>query len=363
MLSPKEKYKYDRQIKLKGLGVDGQEKLKSASVLVIGAGGLGCPVLMYLAGAGVGKIGVVDSDSINETNLHRQILYSVSDIGNNKAFAARDHLSKLNPEIELIAFPKMLDNNLALEIFNQYDIIVDATDNFSTRYLINDVCLLFQKPFVFASLFKTEGQLAVFNYKNGPSYRCLYPSPPVSSESCEDVGVNGILCGIIGTKQANEVFKMISGLGDVMSGKVEIYDSLTNQSTLLKVEPANEVFRLTAEEIMKFDYKFFCGEHENRFALSLDEFRKIILTNKIQIIDIRQDWEEPKIQLESTFEIPLQHLENVDKKLNPEIKTVVVCKYGNRSKIGAEFLRKQKHFSDVSYLEGGLMDWLGEENF
>ncbi|MBK9191834.1 MAG: HesA/MoeB/ThiF family protein [Crocinitomicaceae bacterium] len=337
MLSPKEKYRYDRQIKLNGIGLEGQEKIKNSSVLVIGAGGLGCPVLMYLAGAGVGKIGIVDADTINETNLHRQVLFSVSDIGNNKAFAARDLLTKKNPEIEITAYPKMLDNKLALELFPEYTIIVDATDNFSTRYLINDVCILNNKPFVFASLFKTEGQLSVFNYKNGPTYRCLFPSPPVSSESCEDVGVNGILCGIIGTKQANEVLKMISGLGDVMSGKLEIYDSMTNHSTLINISSGSELFRLTEEEIINFDYQFFCGEHENRFALSLDELKKIILTDKFQIVDIRQDWEEPKLQLESKFEIPLQQLENADKKLDPEIKTIVVCKYGNRSKIGAEF--------------------------
>lgn len=363
MLSSKEKYRYDRQIKLHGLGLDGQEKLKNASVLVIGAGGLGCPVLMYLAGAGVGKIGIADADTINETNLHRQVLFSVSDIGNNKAFAAKDRLSKLNPEITFETFPKMLDNKLALEIFQEYEIIVDATDNFSARYLINDVCVFYNKPFIFASLFKTEGQLSVFNYKNGPTYRCLFPSPPISSESCEDVGVNGILCGIIGTKQANEVLKMITGMGEVMSGKLEIYDSLTNHSTLVLIDSGTSVFRMSDEEILAFDYRYFCGEHEDRFSLSLDEFKKIILSDQIQILDIRQDWEEPKIQLKSKFEIPLQNLEMADQKLNPEIKTVVVCKYGNRSKIGAEFLRKQKKFNDVSFLKGGLLEWLGQDNF
>ena len=237
-----EKNRYSRHILLDKIGLEGQEKLKGAKVLVIGAGGLGCPVLQYLTAAGVGTIGIIDFDIVDETNLQRQILFTVNDVGVNKAEAAENRLRQLNPYVRFNIYPERLTTKNALNLFSEYDIIVDGTDNFSTRYLVNDACVITGKPLVYGAIYKFEGQVAVFNFNGGPSYRCLFPEPPKSGSvpNCSEVGVIGVLPGLIGTQQANEVIKLILEIGEPLSGKLLTYNSLDNSFFTLKVNRSEE---------------------------------------------------------------------------------------------------------------------------
>src|SRR5690606_19253182 len=214
--------RYSRHIILSEIGQAGQDKLLSAKVLVIGAGGLGCPVLQYLAAAGIGTLGIIDFDVVEISNLQRQVLFGTSSLGKNKAEAAKKHLEDLNPEISIMAYAEKLTYQNALELFKNYDIIVDGSDNFETRYLVNDACIITNKPLVFGAIYKFEGQVSVFNYQNGPSYRCLFPNPPQKDTvpNCSEIGVLGVLPGIIGSMQANEVLKIILGIGSTLSGKL-----------------------------------------------------------------------------------------------------------------------------------------------
>ncbi len=218
--------KYDRQIKLTEVGLEGQEKLHNAKVLVVGVGGLGCPAAMYLAGAGVGKMGLMDHDKVDMSNLHRQVLFQESDVGKPKAAVAKERLEKQNSEVqfEVYEYPLTIEN--AKNIIQQYDVVLDGTDNFETKYLINDACLLADKPWVFASIYKNEGQLSVFNYQNGPTYRCVFPKSTRQNISCEATGVLGVLPGILGTLQAAEVLKIILGVGAVLSGKLKLINMM-----------------------------------------------------------------------------------------------------------------------------------------
>ncbi|MFH1005658.1 MAG: HesA/MoeB/ThiF family protein [Bacteroidota bacterium] len=228
MLSKEEINRYSRHIILPEIGIEGQEKLKQAKVLVVGAGGLGCPVLLYLCASGVGTIGIMDFDVVEEINLQRQILFTQDDIGKSKAVMAGERLSKMNSNCKLQIVNCKLTKENAAEIISQYDFVVDGTDNFLAKYLLNDVCVILKKPLVFGSVYKFEGQVSVFNYHNGPTYRCLFPDPPpTASFNCSDVGIMGILPGIIGTLQANEAIKIITGVGDVLSGKLIVFDALS----------------------------------------------------------------------------------------------------------------------------------------
>lgn len=360
MLSEKEKYRYDRQIRLSSFGLKSQELLRNSSVIVIGAGGLGSPILLYLAGAGVGKLGIVDFDTINETNLPRQILFSTADIGNNKALAATEKIRKQNPFVEATAYPEKLDAALALDLFSQYDLIIDATDNFSTRYLINDVCLLFNKPFVFGSVYKTEGQLGVFNYLDGPTYRCLYPEPPTQVPSCEEVGIIGAVCGIIGARQANEAIKILTGTGTVQSGKIEFYNSLTGQSQSFSIQRNPSLKRLSADEIRLFNYPLYCGEDESKFHIAPEEMMQLMTEKSVQILDIRQEWEDPVISYEDLVRIPIQEIEKAANTLSRDKRIVVVCQYGTRSNMAVEYLRLKHNFNNIAQLKGGLVKLFGE---
>jgi molybdopterin/thiamine biosynthesis adenylyltransferase len=238
MLNEQENKRYSRHLLLSDIGVSGQEKLKSGKVLVVGAGGLGCPVLQYLTAAGVGNIGVIDFDAVDLSNLQRQILYSTNDVGTNKALAAKNRLESLNPLIEITAYPYQLTNKNALELFAKYDLIVDGSDNFSTRYLVNDACILTGKTLVYGAIYKFEGQVTVFNYQDGPSYRCLFPEAPQqgSVPNCSEVGVLGVIPGIIGVYQANEALKIILGIGTVLSGKLLVIDALNNSQLELNIQ-------------------------------------------------------------------------------------------------------------------------------
>jgi len=221
--------RYNRQIILPEVGVFGQQKLQQAKVLIIGAGGLGVAVLPYLVAAGIGEIGIIDDDSIEITNLQRQVIYKNSSIGKSKVQEAAAMALSLNPSVKMNAIPEKLDSKNALSLFEQYDIIVDATDNLDTKYLINDACCVTNKPFVYGSVYKFEGQVSVFNYENGPTYRCLFPEKPDDYKNCNDLGIMGISVGIIGMFQANEVLKMVLGIGELLPGKLLVYNMLNNE--------------------------------------------------------------------------------------------------------------------------------------
>ncbi|TLU99436.1 HesA/MoeB/ThiF family protein [Dyadobacter luticola] len=233
MLEKQERKRYSRQILLPEMGLSGQEKLKAAKVLVVGAGGLGCPVLQYLAAAGVGAIGIVDDDLVDITNLHRQILYTSGDIGQNKALTAAEKLSALNPFVKITPYPVRLSEENAETILKNYDLIIDGSDNFITRYLVNDFCIKLGKPFVFGSILRFEGQVSVFNFQNGPTYRCLFPDFS-EEDNCAEAGVIGILPGMIGTYMANEAIKVITGIGEPLSGKLLVINALTNTTSIFQ---------------------------------------------------------------------------------------------------------------------------------
>lgn len=363
MLTDNERHRYSRHLLLDKVGINGQEKLKQAKVLVIGAGGLGCPVLMYLTAAGVGTIGVIDFDTVDETNLQRQVLFNVNDIGKNKALAAKEKLIAQNPYINLIAYSEELTNQNALELFAKYDIIVDGTDNFSTRYLVNDACVINNKPLVYGAIFKFEGHVTVFNLNDGPTYRCLFPSPPTpgSVPSCSDVGVLGVLPGIIGMQQANEVLKIILGIGNVLSEKMLVYNALSAESMIVKLSKNEaEIAKTKKIDVACFNYDFFCGiTQKNKLTMkeiSINDLPHFLEEKEIQILDVRMPWEQPKLADERVINIPLQEIPQNIGAIDKNIKTLVLCQHGVRSVRCIEFLENEG-FNQLINLKEGLSEW------
>jgi len=353
--------RYSRHILLNEIGKEGQERLSKAKVLVVGAGGLGCPVLQYLAAAGVGTLGVIDDDIVETSNLQRQILFGESVLGKNKAIAAKERLMDLNTEINIIAYPKRLTPLNALILFNDYDIIVDGTDNFASRYLINDASLISGKPLVYGSIYKFEGQVSVFNYHGGASYRCLFPLPPKSGEvpNCSEIGVLGVLPGIIGTMQANEVLKLILRLGEVLSGKLLIYNALSARVTTLNFHKSEEetekVWR--TKDSFKNNYPDFCCETTSNEILAEEAFHK----NNVQFIDIREKYEQPTISLENYIQIPLSEFENRLKEIDNTKQNFIFCQSGIRSKRAVTLL-KANGINNCYSVKGGVMAILEYKN-
>lgn len=347
--------RYHRQIILPEIGLSGQEKLSASKVLVIGAGGLGCPVLQYLTAAGIGTIGIVDFDIVDTSNLHRQILYGTSSLGKNKALAAKERLTDLNPEITITAYTEKLTAKNAISLFLEYDIIVDGTDNFSTRYLINDACVITKKPLVYGAIFKFEGQVSVFNYQNGPSYRCLFPEPPKAGSvpSCAEIGVLGVLPGIIGSMQANEVLKIILGLGTILSGKLFTYDCLTTRSSnfgINRVETEISKVLNTTNHFETIDYDLFCGIQKINEITAKEAF----IVKNAQFIDVRESHEQPKIESLHPVYIPLGELKEKANTITEEKEIILFCQSGIRSKKAAEILL-QEGFKNVSHIKGGAV--------
>ena len=345
--------RYSRHIILSEVGPEGQDKLNTARVLVIGAGGLGCPVLQYLAAAGVGTIGIIDFDVVETSNLQRQVLFGTSALGRNKAMAAKDRLKDLNPTIEIKAYPEALTSKNAVKLFSSYDIIVDGSDNFSTRYLVNDAAILSQKPVVYGAIYKFEGQVSVFNYEDGPSYRCLFPTPPKEGTvaNCAEVGVLGVLPGIIGTMMANEVIKIILGFSAILSGKLLCYDSRTTAMTTLKINRSDAEFEkiLSRGENLNEDYQDHYCETEV-VEISADE---VLQMDNIQFVDVREFHEHPQLDLVNCVHIPLGSLDQNLKIFRPDQHHVLFCQTGARSKTAVKIL--QKHKIDKCYsLKGGV---------
>ena len=332
--------RYERQITLPEIGISGQQKLAEARVLVIGIGGLGCPVLQNLVAAGAGKIGIVDGDIVEETNLHRQYLYSLSDCGQQKVTVAAAVVSKQNPEVEIITYSEYFTKQNCREIVADYQIIVDCTDSIATRYLINDVAVEKGIPMVYASIHKFEGQLSVFNYKNGPTYRCLFSENDrlEAIPNCNDSGVLGVLPTIIGTIQANEVLKIILEIGEVLSGKLLLYNSLDNSFETIEIQQ-----QTTYKNVIDFHI----------FSISETDFFKEVANDSSLLIDIREDYEEPKLSLENIKNIPLSNLDNFINDVDKKQKIMLLCQHGNRSELAVEYLKK-KGFSNVFHLQNGI---------
>lgn len=361
-LSTKEYLRYSRHLALSGFGLEGQLKLKTAKVLVVGAGGLGSPVLLYLAAAGIGHIGIVDHDRVDETNLQRQVLYNTEDLGENKAHLAAQKLKALNPEIEVSIYDTLLTKENALGIIEEYDVVADGTDNFPTRYLVNDACVLLDKVNVYASLFRFEGQVAVFNHLEksgvrGPNYRDIFPEPPPPGlvPNCAEGGILGVMAGMIGCMQANEVIKVISGVGEPLSGKILLVDALTMNTRTIKVKK-----RADTKIDGLIDYEVFCNTavEENVIKeISVEELKKWKVTQiDFQLIDVREAYEY-KIENMEGLLIPLSKIREQSYLISRDKKVVLHCKSGQRSARAIQLLEDEFGFGNLYNLEGGIMAW------
>jgi len=356
-LSNEEKSRYSRHILLKEVKEEGQLKLKNAKVLVIGAGGLGSPILQYLAAAGVGTIGIIDFDVIEESNLQRQVLFNSDDVGKSKALTAKEKLEKKNPFISIAAFDEKLTVDNAVPLFSKYDIIVDGTDNFSTRYLINDASVLTNKPLVYGAIHRFEGQISVFNYQDSATYRCLFPEPPEedSVQSCSEVGVIGILPSIIGSFQANEVLKIILNIGDILSNKLLIFNALTMQQLDVKIQRSFDIRSIgitTEDDLKKYDYDAFCSfknKSSDRSSVQLAD-----VPEDGVIIDIRDEWEKPRLNHRNIIIAPMDDIDDYIDVIPRDQTVYVLCQKGGRSQAVIEMLERDYNFVNLVNIEGGV---------
>jgi len=349
-LTPNEKHQYDRHIILDEIGLSGQEKLKQARVLVIGAGGLGCSVLQYLTASGVGTIAIIDDDVVSQSNLQRQVLYTHSDIGESKALTAANKLSGLNPFVNFVVYNERLSTENAIHLFNLYDIIIDGSDNFATRYLVNDAAVLTNKPVVFGSIFKFEGQVSVYNYKNGPTYRCLYPTLPEANTvpNCSEIGVLGVLPGIIGSLQANEVIKIICNIGSVLTGKLLTLNTLTMQQVILNYKKDNTI----TIDALQENYNLFCGmETKPLSEITLKELKSS--QEEFTLLDVRTLLEREYFNI-GGLHIPLQELDSRFEEINTDKQIIVYCKAGMRSEMAIHILKEKGLKNNLINLKGGL---------
>lgn len=373
-LTREELIRYDRHLILPQVGVEGQRKLKAASVLLIGAGGLGSPLALYLAAAGVGRIGIVDFDVVDESNLQRQVLHGTKDIGRPKLESAQDRLRDLNPYIQIETHETLLRADNALEICQNYDIIIDGTDNFQTRYLVNDVCVLLGKPNVYGSIFRFEGQASVFHPgAGGPCYRCLYPEPPPPGlvPSCAEGGVLGLLPGIIGVIQATEAVKIILNEGETLAGRLLLFDALQMKFRELKLRrspdcPADGSCTLVKELI---DYDQFCGIAPPQAAESVADWEitplqlkhKLDQGEPITIVDVREphEWQISNLAAYGARLIPLGQLPQRLHEIDPAEEIVVQCKVGGRSAQAYDVL-KEAGYTKIKNLKGGILAWVDD---
>ncbi|WP_291102827.1 MULTISPECIES: HesA/MoeB/ThiF family protein [unclassified Flavobacterium] len=344
--------RYARQIALPEIGDAGQQKLQNARVLVIGAGGLGCPVLQNMAATGVGFIGIVDGDVVEETNLHRQLLYTLKDCGNNKAAVAAKAILALNPDVVVTVFSEYFNQQNAFEIVQDYQIIVDCTDTIAVRYLINDVAVAKKIPVVYASIYKFEGQVSVFNYKNGSSYRCLFPETESLSAvpNCVISGVLGVLPNTLGLFQATEVLKIILEIGDVLSGKLLLYDALRYQTQIINFQKNPKEIEKGLVNGLSILKQNATKPEEN---LSQEAFFEKGNQSDCLIIDVREIHEEPKWYGSNVVNVPLTALENYTKQLHKNQQIVLFCQTGQRSQSALNYF-KREGFTQIFHLEKGI---------
>jgi adenylyltransferase/sulfurtransferase len=377
-LEAEEVKRYSRHLILPEIGMDGQRRLKAASVLCIGAGGLGSPVAMYLAAAGIGRIGIVDFDVVDYSNLQRQIIHGTSDVGRSKLQSAKDTITALNPHVHVEGYETALTSQNALELFKPYDVIIDGTDNFPTRYLVNDACVLTGKPNAYGSIFRFEGQASVFATKDGPCYRCLYPEPPPPGlvPSCAEGGVLGVLPGIIGMIQATEAMKLILGVGEPLIGRFLIYDALKMRFRELKLrkDPDCPVCGTHPTVTGLIDYEQFCGVRpepavtqvasggtvSNEWEITPVELkRRMDAGETLQIVDVREPNEYQINKIPGTTLIPLGELPRRYQELDLDREIILHCKMGGRSAKAQDFLRTVG-VTDTKNLKGGVLAWIDQ---
>ena len=374
VLSTDELRRYNRHLTLPEFGRAGQEKLKNASVLLVGAGGLGSPAATYLAAAGIGHIGLVDFDTVEASNLQRQILYGTSDIGRPKLEAAEERLRDLNPHVNITRHEVRLTSENALDIVDPYDVVADGTDNFQTRYLVNDACVLTGTPNVYASIFRFEGQVSIFATEDGPCYRCLYeePPPPGLVPSCAEGGVLGVLPGLVGTMQATEVIKLITGMGDPLIGRLLMIDALRMNFRTLTVQknPDCVICSDNATQTELIDYEAFCGIPDPNESTDDDMAVPETTVQQLKaardsgnapfLLDVRKPHEADIASIDADQLIPVDELPGRLDELNaPKDQPIVIhCRSGARSERATEFLRKQGY--DASNLKGGVLAWSEE---
>jgi sulfur-carrier protein adenylyltransferase/sulfurtransferase len=369
-LTPDDLSRYSRHLILPEVGMEGQRRLKAAKVLCVGTGGLGSPLAFYLAAAGIGTLGLVDFDVVDASNLQRQIIHSTKDIGRKKLDSAEEKLKALNPALNVVKHETMLTSANALEILKDYDVVADGTDNFPTRYLVNDACVLLGKPNAYGSIFRFEGQCSVFAAENGPCYRCLYPEPPPPGlvPSCAEGGVLGILPGLVGVMQATEVIKLILGKGEPLIGRLLLIDALNMRFRELKLRknPECPVCGTNPTVTQLIDYQQFCGitaaaQQEANLKngipqISVQELkRRIDAGEDVQLIDVREPWEAQIAQIGGKL-IPQNDVPNRLAEIDRDREVVVHCKGGGRSQRIAEFLRQQG-YERVANLAGGIGAW------
>lgn len=364
-LSDDEKARYSRHIVMPEVGMDGQRKLKASSVVVVGAGGLGIPATVYLSAAGVGRIGIVDNDVVELSNLHRQFLFSEADVGRPKAELLRSRLLSINPNVDVQVHRERLDSSNALKILGPYDVVIDATDNFPSRYLINDACVLLGKPDVYASVFRFDGQVSVFSTEAGPCYRCLYPEPPPpeSVQSCAEAGVLGVLTGIVGAVQANQAINILLGKGASLSGRLLLFDSMDTSFNELKIKKNPECLVCgTKPRITKLiDYEEFCGV-KRKAVEDNGEITPIGLKSSIDrgekplLLDVREPYEYQLCHIEGAKLVPLGQLPLRTKELDKNETIVVYCHTGIRSSYAVQFLKKAG-YAKTRNLYGGIKAW------
>lgn len=359
--------RYHRQMILKDFGIQAQHKLQEAKVLVIGAGGLGCPALLYLAGAGMGIIGIIDDDLVSLENLHRQILYTTADIGLPKATIAAEKLRALNPDISISPYALRLTTETCLQIFPSFDLILDCTDNFATRYMINDACVLLGKPLVSGAVSQYEGQVAIFNWRSDNmdatvNYRDLFPEPPKSGEvlNCAEVGVMGVLPGIIGSIQAAETIKLVTGIGEPLINRLLTYNLLNNQTYELILSKNNAAHTSAPENIEVFlqtDYEWLCGNVIQALEIDVDIFDHMLESGDTVIVDVREQDEYPTVTEFPHLKVPLSQLE---KNFNLESAQTIIffCQAGSRSLQAAQMLSAEQGIvKNIYSLQGGIINW------
>jgi sulfur-carrier protein adenylyltransferase/sulfurtransferase len=371
-LTPGELTRYARHLVLPEFGLDAQRRLKAARVLCVGAGGLGSPVALYLAAAGVGTIGLVDFDVVDASNLQRQVLHGTPDVGRPKVESGRDRILAINPNVEVETYAVRLSSANALDLVAAYDVIVDGADNFPTRYLVNDACVLAGKPNAYGAIFRFEGQASVFAAKDGPCYRCLFPEPPPPGEvpSCAEAGVLGVLPGLIGTIQATEAIKLVTGIGEPLIGRLMIYDALrmTFQELRLRKDPDCPVCGTSPSVRELIDYDAFCGlppraeepqavPGELDFNIAVDDLKaRMDRGDRPFLLDVREPFEYQIASLAGAVLIPMGELTRRQQEIDPEDEIVVYCHHGVRSANVTSFLR-QHGFPKARNLQGGIERW------
>jgi adenylyltransferase/sulfurtransferase len=375
-LTPDEFNRYSRHLILPEVGLEGQRRIKAGRVLCIGAGGLGSPAAMYLAAAGVGTIGIVDYDVVDMSNLQRQLLHGTGDVGRSKLDSARDTIHELNPHVEVQTYETALTSENALQLFESYDVILDGTDNFPTRYLVNDACVMLRKPNAYGSIFRFEGQASVFGVKDGPCYRCLYPEPPPPGlvPSCAEGGVLGVLPGIIGTIQATETLKLLLGDGETLVGRFLIFDAWRMRFRELKLrrDPECPVCGDNPTVTALIDYEQFCGvrpepqqQADGQGAVMTDEITATALKQELDagapivVVDVREPQEYQINRIAGSVLIPLGELPRRYEELDPNAAIVCQCKSGARSAKATAFLRTAG-FTNVRNLTGGILGWIDQ---